>query len=282
MHRRFLLPAFVVAAVVACSSSAPDATDPTTSVQPAAPSKPAPPPAPTCPFSGKPLDVSMFPTCLDGGRCVPDSLIPADQQKRLSKCPDGFCVPEKILAAEGNYLPKSCTSIAGGEGRCISMVFPDIAAQKDSLPQDVCDANERCAPCWDPTNGMETGACTSVSCDSPKKPKVVFPDCCMMRGKCVPLTMIPKSEASSLASDTCDANAARCVPSEMLKTDWVPPKCKGMGLIGGYDGVCMSDCIPRDFLAQIGTSQGDCTKGFFCAPCKNPLDGTPTGAPGCM
>ena len=36
-----------------------------------------------------------------------------------------------------------------------------------------------------------------------------------------------------------------------------------------------------DFIQSLGISRGNCTKGFKCAPCTNPLTGSPTGAPGC-
>jgi hypothetical protein len=164
------------------------------------------------------------------------------------------------------------------------MVFPDIEAQKDQLPQDTCTPNERCAPCYDPVSGDATGACSSVSCDAPKKPKVVFGNCCnengKTRGRCVPTSVVGK-DASSLDVKECKQGQEVCVPSEQLAQNYVPPACKASNLIGDYDGVCISDCIPRDFLTDIATDQGNCTTGFFCAPCKNPLTGAPTGAPGC-
>ena len=45
----------------------------------------------------------------------------------------------------------------------------DIAAKKGLLPQSTCEANELCAPCFSPTDGSDTGACSSVSCDAPKE-----------------------------------------------------------------------------------------------------------------
>jgi hypothetical protein len=234
-----------------------------------------------CPYDGDPIDVAEFTPCLDGGRCVPEAVIPENERARLAKCPDGYCVPEKILKNAGKLLPKSCTSIGAGEGRCMSTVFPDIEKDKDSLPVDVCDANERCVPCFDPISGDDTGACSSVSCDAPKLPKTVFGSCCKAQGRCVPKTMIPADEHGDLAVHECKDGAELCVPSETMAPTWVPGPCTASGLTGSYAGVCISTCIPRDFLGQLGTSQGSCDANHFCAPCKNPLTQAPTGAPGC-
>lgn len=245
------------------------------------------PAADTCPYSGKPIDVSTMKTCLDGGRCVPGAAIPTAERARLAECAGGYCVPEKIISNKGLYLPKSCKSLIDGEGRCTSLVFPDLAKQKDALPQDVCDANERCAPCFDPLSGKETGACRSIACDAPKTTAKTFAPCCAKkgapRGRCVEKSTMPPEGAKGLGQHEC-SDAAVCVPNELIEN--APPiTCRASSvtgiLLGPYDGVCMSDCIPRDFLGQIGTARGNCQDGFFCAPCKNPLNGKATGAPGC-
>ena len=303
-YRALLIPAMLMAALAPACSMAPETasgdpqtdapadTDPgtgkaATPMTPAAsgttPTKPDQQSA-SCPYTGPPIDVSGFATCGDGGRCVPSAVVPVDQRSRLAACSSGFCVPEKIIKAEGNLLPKTCKSIADGEGRCTSIVFPDMDAQKGSLPQDVCDANERCAPCFDPVDGKDTGACRSVSCDAPKTKATVFASCCTSggtsRGRCVPTATLPAVAASGLDQKECDASAL-CVPQENLDPKFLPPKCTASGLLGNYDGVCISTCVKSDFLASIATSQGNCTTGHFCAPCKNPLTGGSTGAPGC-
>jgi hypothetical protein len=243
-----------------------------------------------CPHEGPLLSVAAFAPCREGGRCVPEGVVPAEERSRLAACvgtgnAKGFCVPEKILANEGNYLPKSCTSLAGGEGRCLSRVFPDIDAQKNELPKDVCEETERCAPCYDPTNGKETGACSSVSCDSPKKPKVVFKDCCITggkpKGRCVPKSSIPKDDQDGLEKKECDTTSL-CAPAEQLDPAYKNPRCKGDApFLGTYDGVCISNCVKKEWYTELATSQGNCAAGAFCAPCKNPLTGEATGAPNC-
>jgi len=241
----------------------------------------------TCPYTGPGIDVSAFPVCRDTGRCIPDKAFPPDQaaqKSRLAPCDGGFCVPEVIVKSQNNALPKSCRSFAGLEGRCTSMVFPDIEKQKDSLPQDACEASERCAPCFDPS-GKATGACSSVSCDAPKEPFKPFPACCTSNGKsrgsCLPSASLPAVAASGLEKKECPGAADLCVPSEELDQTFVNPKCTASSLLGSYDGVCISTCVKMDFLTQLGTGQGTCSTDSFCAPCKNPLTGAPTGAPGC-
>ena len=278
---------------VACSAPPIDATldqapdrDTTAAKAPTTPAASGAPQATNkCPYDGPPVDVSGFPACRSRGRCIPEGIIPADQRARLAKCDGGFCVPEKIIAAAGNLLPKSCRSIGDGEGRCVSTVFPDIDAQKESLPKDTCDEDERCAPCFDPTNGKETGACRSVSCDAPKEPAKTFGACCEQNGKpkgrCLPVSLIPDDDEKGLEAKECAKGAELCVPEETLAAGWKPAPCSASSILGKYDGVCISTCVKRDFLAKIGTAKGTCDDEHLCAPCKNPLDGKPTGAPGC-
>jgi hypothetical protein len=312
MHtRNALLVASVAALLVACGSASSPPTDTQNGNDTSAgdPTEPAPTaadktkagasgggPAATagggggafaCPYTGAGIDVSAFPVCRDTGRCIPDKAFPADQaaqKSRLAACPGGFCVPEAIVKSQNNALPKSCRSFAGLEGRCTSMVFPDIEKQKDSLPQDACEATERCAPCFDPS-GKATGACSSVSCDAPKEPFKPFPACCSSNGKsrgsCLPSTSLPAVAASGLEKKECPGAADLCVPNEEIDPTFVNPKCTASSLLGSYDGVCISTCVKMDFLTQLGTAQGTCSADSFCAPCKNPLNGAPTGAPGC-
>jgi hypothetical protein len=256
---------------------------------PAVPAPPGPPPAPanaTCPYDGPPLiDVSKMPACRTGGRCVPAAAVPKDQQSQLATCDTGLCVAEDLVAYEGLKLLTSCHSLAGGEGRCMSRVFPAIDAEKDRLPQDACKETERCAPCFDPVSGAPTGVCSLISCDKAKEAPKVFASCCSqhgkMNGRCVPKSTMTPDEAKQLEQKECASASDVCAPADSMDPSKLPPKCTGSSILGGYDGVCISTCVPRDFFAQIGTSQGNCDGDHFCAPCSNPLTGAPTGAPGC-
>jgi hypothetical protein len=253
----------------------------------AADQKPSGPAAPlACPYTGPAIvDVKTFPACGDGARCVPENLVPANAAALLKKCSGGVCAPEKSIAAGGQYLPKTCKSIANAEGRCVNVNIPAVEAQKASLPQDNCDANERCTPCFSPLDGKETGACKTVTCDSPKQPAVQFKTCCQGKGtggKCVPKTMVPAAQQSKLRDDedACEKGTELCAPNENLDPANKPAQCTASTLFTGqYSGVCVSDCVDFSFIESIGTSRGNCPKSFTCAPCEQ--GGKPTGAPGC-
>jgi hypothetical protein len=215
-------------------------------------------------------------------------MIPASAQAMLATCSGGYCAPDKSIAAGGQYLPKTCSAIAGAEGRCLNASLPPIAAQAAMLQKDVCDAGELCAPCFSPLDGKSTGACSSVSCDAPKQAAKTFTGCCTEQGttraKCVPTSLVPQAEQANLDDDngTCQKGAELCVPNEMLQPGFKGPACNGSTLLGGdYTGVCLSDCLHFGFLQSLGISQGSCQDHFECAPCTNPLTGQPTGAPGC-
>lgn len=309
--RDLLLTASALALFVACaapavptdtqqaddtSASATDPAAPTAADQKTSSgggAAPATPPAGgagafACPYTGPGMDVSAFPVCRESGRCIPEKAFPPDQaaqKSRLAPCDGGgFCVPEVIVKSQNNALPKSCRSIAAMEGRCTSMVFPDIEKQKDTLPQDACAATERCAPCFDPL-GKATGACSSVSCDAPKEAFKALPACCTnggkSRGTCMPSASLPAIAASGLEQKECPAAADLCIPNEQIDESFKNPKCSASSLLGPYDGVCISTCVKMDFLTQLGTARGNCSADSFCAPCKNPLNGAATGAPNC-
>jgi hypothetical protein len=165
----------------------------------------------------------------------------------------------------------------------MSLALPDIQAQQHMLPQATCDASERCAPCYSPIDGTSTGAC-DLACDTgPTRPPVTFSPCCDGRARCVPRELVSAEEAENLEEDECEDLAEDtywCVPSELLLRE-TPPSCEASSwILGDYTGVCLSDCL--DFgLQGIALSGGSCDDGYECAPCVDPTNGQPTGAPGC-
>lgn len=246
-----------------------------------------------CPFAGTPLDVSGFPECEKGARCVPEAQVVAtvkdeQQRKMLATCDKGqgagYCVPEKLLERKGKYTAPTCASVGGAEGRCLHTSIPFVSARSGFLPQDKCEGSERCVPCFDPVNGKETGAC-KIGCDTgPTQPAKPFKDCCTNRGKCVPQTAVPASLADRVAQKEC-APTERCAPTEIAAggSAYKPKTCKpsfAASLAGAETGVCLSDCLAFDgFFEGIAVTQEDCAANEKCAPCST-FSG-PTGAPGC-
>jgi hypothetical protein len=234
----------------------------------------------TCPFKGTPADPTRFPACGpngQGGRCIDPSLV-ADPKiaARLSRCDKGLCVPEVYVKEKGQHLPTSCSSFAGIDGRCFSVVFRDVADQSELLQQDACSADERCVPCFNPATGEPTGACDSVSCDKAKMTPRPLRDCCRARGKCVPRRDVPQSFQARLNSDGCDARLEVCAPSENLDPNTAPVVCAA----NGGKGVCVSNCVEFDFFESILLDRGSCRSDQTCVPCRTP-NGQPSNAPGC-
>ena len=234
----------------------------------------------SCPYGGKPIDVSSFPTCGGGGRCVPEAAVPEAQQKRLASCDGGLCAPEKSVANAGNYLPKTCSSVGGAEGRCLSTVIEDIAAKKSVLQQGTCDVNELCAPCFNPTDGSDTGACRSVSCDAPKTQPKKFTECCEGKGKCVPAESVTNSaQRERLDSEGCKEDVELCAPTEDINRTTKRTSCSGTLKVLGkaYVGACVSRCTSLG-IKGLFLDQSSCDGDHVCAPCTDPTSGKSTGA----
>ena len=225
------------------------------------------------------LDPSTLPSCAADAHCLDKSLVPAAEASKLGPCTDAtkLCVPDKFIEAGGNYVPSTCTSVAGAEGRCLSQALPDVKKQASLLPQDSCATTEKCAPCYDPVSGQSTGAC-NLSCDpGPTKPAVIFAQCCGAQAHCVPTSAVPQSEQGNLSQQECTTTDL-CVPDQILEAQPIPTCSGNSPFIGSYTGVCLSNCL--DFgIEGIALVQGDCTGNTTCAPCT--LNGQPTGAPGC-
>jgi hypothetical protein len=257
-----------------------------------------PPTVLSCPWTGPPVvDPSTFPAC-DGAcasaHCVPAANVPASEQALLQTCAGGFCVPDPLISTGGKFVPKSCTSIAGAEGRCLSTCLPPIAAEAAQLPKDVCADGEKCAPCFNPTAQdptAPTGACT-LSCDAPQKPPVVlmcpwtgppivdpttFPSCSPSCGgaHCVPAAMVPPAQQGLLA--TCPGGF--CAPDPIISTagNYKPPTCSAFNGTPA-EGRCMSTCIPSVEAQASELHQHTCANGTLCAPCYDPFTGADTGA----
>jgi hypothetical protein len=177
--------------------------------------------------SGPVEDAKTFPKCCaDQGSCVPSSLVPEAQRSLLGTdtCSGAneLCAPNKLAAGQ-NARPASCRSFApqNREGRCLAACIPQVADRAEQLRQETCDTGELCAPCFDPTNGAETGACT-VNGDAPVDPNPgPFVTCPAMAnilgicappadGRCVPPYLVAPDQAALLCPNTTE-----CQPTEL-------------------------------------------------------------------
>ncbi|MBX3234341.1 MAG: hypothetical protein KIT84_21750 [Labilithrix sp.] len=228
-----------------------------------------------CPQDEPILEESGFKQeeCSSNMLCVDAALVEGPQAAKLAKCKTGLCAPKKSVLRAGGYVPKTCKSLGGAEGRCVNAGVPEIGAQKDLLPVADCDADERCAPCFDPRTGVDTGSCSQVPCDKPKEPAKLFAPCCEGKGRCVP-TAAAGSAASSLGPATCSGETPLCAPNEFVGIS-KPRACKAR--LSG-NGVCLSRCIITKGGIFAGLIQGSCEDEELCAPCKQ----LPPGTEGCQ
>ncbi|MCB9560946.1 MAG: hypothetical protein H6708_11110 [Kofleriaceae bacterium] len=239
---------------------------------------------PACPHTGDPvIEPSTLPACAAGAHCLSNALIPADLAGRLADCPgaDAKCVPDELIASGGDFIPSTCESVAGAEGRCLSTALPEVADQAALLPASTCAADHLCVPCFSPLDGSDTGACRT-SCDpGPTEGPTQLPLCCDGRGTCVPASAAGGA-ADQLGEDTCPADAGLvCAPDVFLDGTYQPQSCE-TGLIQilfGADyaeGRCLPDCLPGVDNFLIG--RDGCDPGMKCAPCLDPLTGDSSGA----
>jgi hypothetical protein len=205
----------------------------------------------------------------------------------LAKCPDNsYCTPDDYLATQGEFLLKTCTSLEGAQGRCVSTCVTQVSKQVNQLPKDVCADTERCAPCWSLVDGTDTGICR-LGCDTgPPANKVLYASCAAGRGVCVPQAAVPADLQGGVPQDTC-ASGHLCVPTEKAKDPlYTFPKCTPTSL-GGVLGLAnqagqKGGCVPAYLVGSNSQLSVDgCASGDLCAPCTNPFSSpvnAPTGA----
>jgi hypothetical protein len=284
--RAFLLCTIVL---IACEPGVPPASDAAGNSNNPPPGG-NPPPTDHCNDGTCPRDLSCAPvidpstlmSCAADAHCFDATIISSVDPmaaSKLGKCTDQtqLCVPDIFLETGGKFIPKTCTSVAGAEGRCLSEAIPQVQSQASMLPQDVCATSEKCTPCYNPLDGTSTGAC-NLGCDTgPTKAPVTFAQCCSMKAHCVPSTLVPSNESSNVSQQECTTGNL-CVPDQLLENQPIPTCTANSFILGNYTGVCLSNCL--DFGIQgIALDQGSCAADYTCAPCTQ--GGKPTGAPGC-
>lgn len=243
----------------------------------------------TCVHEGAPvLDPATLTACTTcgGGHCVPSVIVPADQAGSLASCDaDNLCVPDEFIVTGGDFLLETCESVNGSEGRCASLCLPQVAEQADKLPQGSCAATHKCAPCYDPLDGTDTGLCR-LACDTgPVEPAPQpLPRCCAEIGQCVPSNLVPADQADRFGEDECpqDGGELICVPDVFLGGTYTPVPCETgfISFLFGDEykpGACLPECLPdvdsAPFLGQDG-----CPEENKCVPCLDPQSGENSGA----
>ncbi len=214
-----------------------------------------------------------FPLCTNG-KCVASSLVPEASAAFFADCGTGSkCIPAYVLARAGKFIPPTCTSVNGEEGRCLSTCIPSIASQAASLPRDVCGAGDLCAPCYDPRTGANTHACDQGCDPGPTEAPNPFQACCGGLGSCVPSSSL--SSAILLDKDVCKNAADLCSPNDLSDGTSQPPICTSLG---GSEGRCLESCLPDIASEASSLPQDVCASGYLCAPCYDPISGEETSA----
>jgi len=186
------------------------------------------------------------------------------------------------------------------EGRCLPKCFimgnPQVAQLSgEGCPGPDAGAGEQvCAPCYNPIDGTETGACTQKAGDAPTEPAPTpFKECGAVDGGpagaggglCVPTDLATASgnpAAANLQQLDC-ATGEVCAPAlKVTDINACFAKCEAAtGTFGPEFGP--GACVPYYLIASdpalaIGLSvlqQATCATGELCAPCLNPIS-TPT------
>ena len=254
---------------------------------------------------GAPRDPATLPSCctdsVGGAHCLPDDVIPSELRGFLAACPTGgSCVPDPFIETGGVYTPASCTSLEGAPGVCLSACIPQVADYIKLLPQDVCADDERCAPCTNPLDNTDTGACQILVLvrRRPERrpggggggggpgpatcphhgPPVIDPDHAAGVRARRPLPgrpLVPPAMADQLAA--CHGGGSKCVPDEFIAAggNYIPPTCQS---VAGAEGRCLSTALPQVAAQAQLLPQSTCAADHLCAPCYDPLTGDDTGA----
>jgi hypothetical protein len=218
-------------------------------------------------------DLSKLEACGDGkGHCYDSSKSPIADFPEC-KTAGSICIPDKLLTSAGKKF-KACTFFIGNKpGACVSVTVKDIGANKDQLKQDVCDPDERCAPCIDPTNDQDTELCGEMGVHEAAcvgGTGVAQQQCCHGSGVCLNREGVPEGDRGDLDQETC-AGGQLCAPAALV--DGKPRTCD----VAGLSGVCLDICFATMLRSTTPVTRSSCGPTELCMPCL--LAGSST--PGC-
>jgi hypothetical protein len=218
------------------------------------------------------------------------------------------CQPTASAMADAGLLGtyEHCISTAGGgtagdaggglEGRCLPKCFVAGQPASDNLKQDGCKTDDMvCAPCWNPIDGTDTGACSQAPGDQPGPKPTPFAGCGALKagapnpGVCVPAELVKDpTQVTALENAfkgdagivTGCATGQLCAPtSKALDQSSCFTHCTS---IAGLEGACVPGyLIPADKRTLLTSVVGiaPCKADETCAPCVDPTAGNaPSGA----
>jgi hypothetical protein len=211
------------------------------------------------------------------------------------------CSPTDSALADAGALGvyEPCKATFGGslslEGRCLPKCFVAGMAAAANLAQETCMAKDLlCAPCYNPIDGTDTGACKQAPGDAPKEAKpATFKKCGALKagdpdtGICVPEALVTDPIQKKALTDAFMGNSGvvdLCATGELCA-----PALKAMDLSACFKhcnsivgaGACVpSYLVPVDQRSALTPDVCDMASEL-CAPCLNPLSmppNQPTGA----
>jgi hypothetical protein len=236
----------------------------------------------------------------DVGKCVKESSISDATQKaafgydKCSKTDSLKCAPDpaQIASAQTNGVYDSCSTALGGgaslEGRCLPKCFVAGVGAAAQLKQETCKtADLVCAPCYNPIDGSDTGACKQKSGDAPKNPAPTpYKKCGDDQGICVPEGLVTDPTQKAALENAFGGDGG--VPSGCAATELCAPiikaqnqdacfaHCSSVG--GSLPGACVPTFLVPSSQRTLLTAD-TCKTGELCAPCQDPTQGNKsTGA----
>lgn len=258
-----------------------------------------------------PLDPATLPTCCEkekgAAHCVPKDNVDPFVATQLAECAGtgALCEPDPLIRNPTMVL-EECVSLGNAPGACVSVCVPQVQQYLSLLPQADCPPDERCAPCINPLDNTNTGACDigkkkadacgalpeagSTEGGAPACPYTgpdlvdpkMFPECQPACGgsHCVPEALVPAPQrAQLLRCNSTDNAAGYCAPDSLVKTggNGLPPTCVSAA---GAEGRCLSECIPLVAEKAAALPRATCGEHERCAPCFDPTAADPTAPTG--
>jgi hypothetical protein len=250
--------------------------------------------------------------CYKVGACTARASVNASIVNSLGKSDcsgDNLCAPKNpsmVMGLPNGQIPK-CTGTYGSlmlEGRCLPRCLTLGNKAAASLGAGDCPATLAtalgipadevvCAPCFNPIDGMPTGACSQFG-DAPANPAPTpFTTCGGFDGGaplglCVPTSLVQNvtMDTTLIPPDTCPSGFLCAPKNKILDPNMCFAKCEAA--VGGA-GACVATYIVegpnspgKGFSSILGQGSPPCPMGETCTPCINPLaEGgapTPTGA----